>query len=65
MCLLGGIIIQLFNGCYYLWANLSIYVLSYMYKFDPEIESYAIFYVDVAMILMMNFGYPIGAYLLI
>ena len=57
MCLLGGILIQLFNGCYYLWANISIYVLSYIYNFDPQVNASAIFYVDVALLLLMNIGY--------
>ena len=65
MCLLGGTLVQLFNGCYYLWANLSIYVLSYIYKFDPEVNASAIFYFDVFLLLLMNIGYQIGAYLLI
>ena len=64
MCLLGGILVQLFNGCYYLWANLSIYVLSYIYKFDPEVNASAIFYVDVVLVLLKNFGFQFGAYLL-
>ena len=64
MTVLGGVILQLFNGCFYLWASISVYVLSYMYMFDKTVDASAIFYVDVALILLMCGGYQVGTYLL-
>jgi hypothetical protein len=64
MTIVGGVIFQLFNGCFYLWASVSNYVLSYMYMYDRTIDASAIFYVDVTLIILMNGGYQIGTYLI-
>ena len=61
---IAGILIQMFTGCFFLWANISVYVLSYIYKFDKHVNQNGIFYVDVALVLLMVFGYQIGTYLL-
>ena len=62
--LAGGALVQLFNGCFYLWANISVYVCSYLYHFDPTINQDAIFYVDTALVLLNVCGYQLGSYLL-
>lgn len=64
MTVVGGILIQLFNGCFFLWASISNYVLSYMYIFDHDVDEAAIFYVDVALVFLNCLGYQIGTYLL-
>ena len=64
LCILAGVLINFFNGCFYLWANISVYVLSYIYHFDKEVDQNAIFYVDVALVLLMTMGYQVGSYLL-
>ena len=64
MTVVGGILIQLFNGCFFLWASISNYVLSYMYIYDHDVDEAAIFYVDVALVFLNCFGYQIGTYLL-
>ena len=38
LCLVGGVLLNFFNGCFYLWANISVYVLSYIYQFDKEVN---------------------------
>ena len=38
LCLAGGVLIQMFNGCFFLWANISIYVLSYIYIYDKSVD---------------------------
>ena len=63
MTVVGGVIFQLFNGCFYLWASLSNYELSYMFIFDRTVDASAIFYVDVTLIILMCGGYQIGTYL--
>ena len=64
LTIVAGVLIQIFNGCFFLWANISVYVLSYIYHFDPEVNQNAIFYVDTALVLLNVCGYQIGSYLL-
>jgi len=64
MTIIGGCLQQMFNGCFYLWANVSIYVISYMYIYDKSVNQNAIFYVDAALSLLNVCGYQVGAYLL-
>ena len=33
MTLIGGISLMMYLGCFFLWGNISIYVLSYFHKF--------------------------------
>lgn len=62
--LVGGILIQLFNGSFFLWASLSPYVLSYMYIFDKSINLEAIYYVEVALVVLNSIGFMTGSYML-
>jgi len=62
--LLGGALLQMFNGCFFLWANISQYILSYMYQFDADTNINNIFYVDVVLILLNCIGHYVGSYLL-
>ena len=57
MTVAGGILIQLFNGCFFLWASISNYVLSYIYIYDKNVDEAAIFYVDLALVFLNCFGY--------
>ena len=56
--------IQLFNGCFFLWANIASYVLSYFFKWNPKIGQGFIFYVDLALVVLCVTGYQIGTYML-
>jgi MFS family permease len=47
-----------------LWANISIYVISYIYEFDPTIKIDAVFFVDFALLIVNVMGYNLGMYLL-
>jgi len=53
-----------FLGCFYLWGNIDIYVLSYFYEFNPNINLGFIFIVDTLLIIANTFGYNIGTKLL-
>jgi OFA family oxalate/formate antiporter-like MFS transporter len=55
---------MLFLGCFYLWGNIDIYVLSYFYEFNPNINLGFIFIVDTLLIVANTIGYNIGTYLL-
>ena len=41
MTVIGGFLIQMFNGSFFLWSNISIYILSYMYQFNPSVNQNA------------------------
>ena len=64
LTIIGGVLIQMFNGCFFLWASISNYVLSYLYIFDKSINTDAIFYVDLGLVLLNCLGYQLGVYLL-
>jgi len=63
-CLFAGVLIQLFNGVFFLWANISVYVLSYIYIYDKNVNADAVYYVDMASTFLNLVGYQIGAYLI-
>jgi hypothetical protein len=63
MTLTGGVIIQLFLGSFFLWGNISIYVLSYFHEENPEASYNFIFLVDTFLIAGNWTGYVIGTYL--
>ena len=63
LCLFAGVLIQLFNGVFFLWANIANYVCSYLYIYDKNVNADAIYYVDMALVFSTLVGYQIGAYL--
>lgn len=62
--IVGGISLMLFLGCFYLWGNIDVYVLSYFYEFNPEISLGFIFTVDTLLIVANTCGYNLGTFLL-
>lgn len=56
--------LMLFLGCYCLWANINVYVLSYFYQFNPNLSLGFIFVVDTLLCLCNVIGYNVGLYLL-
>lgn len=61
--LIGGILIQMFNGSFFLWPTLSIYVISYLKQFNGEIDENAHFRGNLILVLTNCAGYQIGPYL--
>jgi hypothetical protein len=57
MTLVGGCILELFLGCFFLWGNISIYVMSYFYEKDPSTSYNFIFAVDTVLVFSIWFGY--------
>ena len=57
LTIIGGILLLMFNGCFFLWANISVYVLSYFYIHDKTINQNAIFYIDFLLVLLNVTGY--------
>ena len=51
-------------GCFFLWGNIDVYVLSYFYQFNPQIDLGFIFIVDTLLIAANSTGYNIGTFLL-
>lgn len=56
-CIFAGVLIQLFNGVFFLWANISVYVLSYLYIYDKDVNADVIYYVDMASTFLTLAGY--------
>lgn len=63
MTVVGAVILMLYLGCFFLWANISIYVLSYFHEFHPDSSYGFIFIVDSMLVLFNWCGYWIGVYL--
>lgn len=51
-------------GCFFLWGNIDVYVLSYFHEFNPNLSVGFIFIVDTLLIAANSTGYNIGTYLL-
>ena len=63
LSLIGSVILMLYLGCFFLWANISIYVLSYFHEFNPNSSYGFIFIVDSMLVLFNWCGYWVGTYL--
>ena len=63
MTLIGGVSLMLYLGCFFLWGNISIYVLSYFHKYQPDASYGFIFLVDSFLILSNWLGYQVGTFL--
>lgn len=53
---------MLYLGCFFLWGNISIYVLSYFHEYNPDASFDFVFLVDSFLILSNWFGYQVGVY---
>ena len=63
MTLVGGMVLELFLGGFFLWGNISIYVLSWFYNKNGKSSYNFIFAVDVVLVFAIWFGYLLGTYL--
>jgi hypothetical protein len=50
MNVIGGVSLMLYLGCFYLWGNIDVYVLSYFHEFNPNLSVGFIFIVDTLLI---------------
>ena len=55
--LIGSVSLMLYLGCFFLWGNISIYVISYFHEKDPDTSYGFIFMVDSMLILANWTGY--------
>jgi hypothetical protein len=62
--LFGGTAVMLVCGSFFLWANISTYVLSYIYLYDPTVDIKGVFLVDLLLVLLNCLGHLIGSYML-
>ena len=63
MTMVGGVTLELYLGTFFLWGNISNYVLSYFHELDPNSSYSFIFAVDVVLVFAIWFGYQLGAFL--
>ena len=61
--LIGGVSLMLYLGCFFLWGNIDIYVLSYFEHYTPGADYSFIFLVDSFLMLANWIGYQVGTYL--
>ena len=64
LSVVGGSILHLYLGCFFLWGNINPYVQSYFYQFEPDVSYDFIFMVDTILVLANWIGYNLGTYLL-
>ena len=63
LTLIGGFMIMLYLGCFFLWGNISVYVLSYFHSYNPDASFDFVFIVDSLLVLFNLCGYQIGTFL--
>lgn len=68
--MIGGVSIQMFGGSFFLWSEISNYVVSYLHwenqKHDgkfTEPSTDTIFYIDNCLALLNVIGFNLGLYL--
>ena len=61
--MVGGVFLMFYLGCFFLWGNISIYVLSYFHEYNPDASYDFIFLVDSFLILANWIGYQVGSFL--
>ena len=64
LAVIGGSLIQLFNGCFYLWSSISTYVLSYMFIYDKIVDQSWTFIFNVVLLALSITGHWVAAYLM-
>ena len=55
--MIGGVVLMMYLGCFFLWGNISVYVLSYFYWINPNFSDSFIFLVDVFLVFSNWLGY--------
>lgn len=63
MTIVGAAFLMMYLGCFFLWGNISIYVLSYFYQFNNDLSLGFVFSVDMFLVGFQCIGYNIGTYL--
>lgn len=53
---LGGVLVMMSASSFLIWSNIAVYVLSYLYLYDKDINVNAIFYVDLTVVLLISVG---------
>jgi len=56
-CIVGGVCLEMFIGCFFLWGNISVYVLSYYHEKNANLSYGFVFYVDTILVGFNCLGY--------
>jgi hypothetical protein len=56
-CLVGSVCLEMFIGCFFLWGNISVYVLSYYHEKNANLSYGFVFYVDTILVGFNCIGY--------
>ena len=57
MTLVGSFLLELYLGCFFLWGNISVYVLSYFHYYNPNASFSFVFLVDLMLVVFNLAGY--------
>ena len=64
LTLIGGFSLYLYVGCFLLWSNIDVYVISYFHYVNGADEFSFIYLVETLNVAAILLGYQIGTYLL-
>ena len=51
LTVIGAFLLMCYLGCFYLWGNISIYIISYFYHVGPQLSYNFIFMVMTVLVL--------------
>ena len=63
LTLIGGFILHIYLGCFFLWSNISVYVISYFHYVNNTSNFSFVQLVDTLLVLFIFVGNLIGTYL--
>ena len=63
ICVAGGVCLMIYLGCFFLWSNISVYVISYFHYVNDTSNFSFVQLVDTLLVLFIFVGNLIGTYL--
>ena len=63
LTLFGGFFLHIYLGCFFLWSNISVYVISYFHYVNDASNFSFVQLVDTLLVLFIFVGNLIGTYL--
>lgn len=64
LCVLGGLVMHLYLGCFYLWGNIVVYITSFLHKHDESVTLDATSIVFVIQTIAQTLFMPMAPFLL-
>ena len=64
LALIGGMIMDIWIGCFFIWGNIAIYILSYFKAQGLDMSYEHVLQMDSILVFSNLSGYPIGIFLM-